>query len=360
MKKILLIVTLAAVSGVYTFCEANDSKLPSLCDEWNILGNAYWDGFYHYQSFTQELTTDTIINNNRYVRIEQNGVYLGALREDDNKTIYFVLTNSDHEYTLYNFNAHVGEKLSNLWCGGPAEQHPKGYNATVKDISDGIPRIFTIEVQISENETWNIYWTEGIGMSNGPIGEECFYCTGDYSQKLLCAYDNGEQVYVSAEGEEYGCQYSSEPVFIDLYRVSGLNEWDGITGITQASRDTLNLISRDEMIAVLEGHSLFVWEAAYLETNMEVQLFSLNDNNIVYTNHFRPSIFIPLSTPASYMVVLNHEQIQGIIIGRVDFEVQAINQLTSQDKDNFKLLRNGQLLIIRDEKTYTVTGQEVK
>ena len=214
MKKIIFTFMLAVVSSVWTMSRAQDAKLPSLCDEWSLLVNYVLDGDDYYYSFKQYLTTDTVIGGLSYVKIEQQyGSYLGALREDDNRNIYFVHEGSDHEYLLYAFNAKVGDRLSNLWYGGRVKWCPNGYNATVIDISGDV---FTVEVEYTYTNSggehfypWPIYWVNGVGMVEGPVGHNCPgpECEGDYGQEVLCAYNNGEQVYISEAGQKYGCKY---------------------------------------------------------------------------------------------------------------------------------------------------------
>ena len=212
------------VNGSFDFIKVqsvsvDNSLLPSLCDEWNILGMAYPDGHYYFSTFTQHLTTDTIIGGLLYKRLEQNGQYKGALREGKNRDIYYIPNGTGHEYLLYAFSAGEGEKLSNLWYGGHAEWCPNGYNATVKRISNTTPREFTLEVEYIYSDSegnhivpWTVCWTEGIGMADGPVGQDCPgpNCEGDYGQRVLCAYKNGEQVFVSNTGEGYGCYYDSK------------------------------------------------------------------------------------------------------------------------------------------------------
>ena len=199
-------------------CEYNRHPLISLCDEWNILSIATPDGYDHFQTFTQRLTTDTIINEQRYIRIEQDGEYKGAMREGYNRDIYYIPANNTHEYLLYAFNAQVGDTLTNMWIGGHWLEY-NGRRAIVREIQDTNPRTFAIDYEhgMTSNTTsntmwWSYTWVEGIGLTQNPIGDPCpFDCEGDYAEQVLCAYKNGEQVYISDFGEQYGCEYNGKP-----------------------------------------------------------------------------------------------------------------------------------------------------
>ena len=143
------------------------------------------------------------------------------MREGTNRDIYYIPSSSAHEYLLYNFNANVGDTLSNLWYGGSAERCPNGYNATVLSISEETPKVFTVEVEyiLSDSDgdhiiPWLVYWTEGVGLSDGPVGQFCPGpdCACSCGQVVLCAYKNGEHIYTSEWGEQYGCEYNSIPI----------------------------------------------------------------------------------------------------------------------------------------------------
>ncbi len=217
MKRSISIIMFVLMACMWSQGHANNQKLPSLCDEWNILSIAYGEGHKHFHTSTLHLTTDTVINGLHYLRLEQNEVYLGALREGDNKEIYYLPNATTHEYLLYAFNAKTGDHFSNLWYGGDARKCPNGYNATLKKISESTPRVFTIEVEYplaDSNIPYSIYWIEGVGMADGPVGQDCPgpECEGDYDQHILCAYKEGEQVYASELSKQYGCEYNYSPL----------------------------------------------------------------------------------------------------------------------------------------------------
>ena len=214
MRKFIFTLMLAIVSSVWTITEAENYRLPSLCDQWNILGIADLDGQEQYFSFTQRLTTDTIINSVRYAKLQQqNGIYLGALREDDRLNIYYIPDGTTHEYLLYAFNAKVGDTFENVWFGGKPSWFPNGCHVKITGIKETTPRTFELSIKYSrdgyEYPEWNDYvWIEGVGLLEGPCGKDCpLDCENDYGQAVLCAYKNGEQIYTSEYGEKFGCEY---------------------------------------------------------------------------------------------------------------------------------------------------------
>ena len=204
-----------------------EDKLPSICDEWNVLEHLAALG-PDYESFSTlhfRLTTDTIINATRYVKLEQDGIYKGAMREGTNADIYYVPNNSTNEYLLYAFNAQVGDSLENLWFGANEIDRfiIKIKSATVVNIESTTPRKFTIGFEwqsiysyAATNDTSEIMyaelvWLEGVGFQfGGPLSYECpFDCAGGPGLLTLCAYKNGEKVYADPYwNEKVGCEYN--------------------------------------------------------------------------------------------------------------------------------------------------------
>ena len=194
-------------------------RLPSLCDEWNVWYESFQSfGPINYNAVIKyRLATDTMINGQRYVQLAyDNSPYMeGALREGSNRDIYYIPSRSTHEYLLYAFNAQVGDTITNLYVGAMGKE--EGYQAVVRAISDSNPRIFTVGVNIDEYTEYSIKWIEGVGSPETPYGLAVVPTVpadpGVYS--LLCAYKNGEQVYVSEMGEQYGCEFQYREDFIE-------------------------------------------------------------------------------------------------------------------------------------------------
>lgn len=192
----------------------------TLCDEWNV----WYESFMSFgpvndsRVLKYRLATDTMINNQHYAQLTYNVLnepYVGALREGSNRDIYYIPPGSTHEYLLYAFNAQVGDTITNLYVGAMGKE--EGYQAVVRAISDSNPRIFTVGVNIDEYTEYPVEWIEGVGSPETPCGLAVVPPSpadvGTYS--LLCAYNNGEQVYVSNMGEQYGCEFQYREDFIE-------------------------------------------------------------------------------------------------------------------------------------------------
>lgn len=362
-------------------CEFNgipSTKPYSLCDTWNVMEVGLVtspEEIYH--TVTQRLTKDTIIaypryyNFTPYARLEENGKYKGAMREEGYGKIYYIPAGSTHEYLLYNFNAKVGDRLRNLWYGGDPEWCPNGYNATVLSISNETPRVFTIEVEyiITDSdgdhiEPWLIYWTEGVGLSDGPVGQFCPgpNCECSCGQVLLCAYKNGEQVYVSEMGEQYGCVYNYDP-----YAPTDTIPLFSYTGDDPGS-STVDPVDPNQVVATLQGNQLTIHEHSgvdvtySLQHNAPAQMPSLH--KAPQSDTFRNEVTVQITESGEYLLQLTNPSWGYTIVGRFNYVAEGIDNVNSsslQGGDRGRLIiQNGQLYILRGEKKYTVTGQEVR
>lgn len=357
-------------------CEFNgipSTKPYSLCDTWNVMEVSLAtspDEVYH--TVTQRLTKDTIIaypryyNFTPYARLEENGKYKGAMREEGYGKIYYIPAGSAHEYLLYNFNAKVGDRLTNLWYGGDPEWCPNGYNATVLSISDETPRVFTIEVEyiLSDSDgehiiPWTIYWTEGVGLSDGPAGQFCPGpdCACSCGQLVLCAYKNGEQVYVSDMGEQYGCEYNYDPYATPTDTIPLFAQDD-------PGSSTVDPVDPNQVVATLQGNQLTIHE------NMGVDItYSLQHNTPAQTpaqkrapqnDTFRNKVTVQITESGEYLLQLTNPSWDYTIFGRFTYIAEGIETVQTSAGNAQKELRNGQIVIRRGEKLYTVTGEQIE
>ena len=358
-------------------CEFNgipSTKPYSLCDTWNVMEVGLVtspEEIYH--TVTQRLTKDTIIaypryyNFTPYARLEENGKYKGAMREEGYGKIYYIPAGSTHEYLLYNFNAKVGDRLRNLWFGGPAEWYPNGLNATITEISNTSPRVFTLAAELVYAEsdaidTVLVFWTEGVGMETGPVGMDCFYCVCSCGQTVLCAYKNGEQVYVSEMGEQYGCVYNYDP-----YAPSDTIPLFSYTGDDPGS-STVDPVDPNQVVATLQGNQLTIHEHSgvdvtySLQHNAPAQMPSLH--KAPQSDTFRNEVTVQITESGEYLLQLTNPSWGYTIVGRFNYVAEGIDNVNSsslQGGDRGRLIiQNGQLYILRGEKVYTVTGQEVR
>jgi hypothetical protein len=350
------------------------SQLPSLCDEWNVLeiSNVTCGYCEVYRTYNSHLTTDTVIGGLLYSQLIEDGKYKGALREGNNRDIYCVPAGCSQEYLLYAFNAQVGDSLKNIWVGGYSSWIPDVRSAIVSEIKQTTPRTIELEVHYYEapdayeESIGNLTWREGIGMPFGPMGAECSFfngCADSKAKLLLCAYKNGEQVYVSEMGEQYGCEYNYNPYetptdTIPLFSYTG----------DDPGSSTVDPVDPNQVVATLQGDQLTIHE------NMGVDItYSLNheapaqmpsQHKALQSNTFRDEVTIQITQSGEYLLQLTNPSWGYTIYGRFYYSPQGIDQIESsslQGGDRGRLiLLNGQLFILRGEKTYTLQGQEVK
>ena len=354
------------------YTNTQNDKLPSLCDEWNVLEH-FMDGGPEYESFKTlhyRLTSDTIFNGMHYVKFEQDNIYKGAMREGANADIYFVPANSTHEYLLYAFNAKTGDQLDNLWFGANEDKAFIIHSATVTDIESVTPRKFVIDFEWQHNTSEIIHseliWLEGLGFQyGGPVGYTCpFDCPGSPGLSILCAYKNGEQVYVSERGEQYGCEYNYNPYetptdTIPLFSYTG----------DDPGSSTVDPVDPNQVVATLNGNQLTIHENSGEEIN-----YTLRHNTSAQTpalrmapkaDSFREEVTIAITESGEYTLQLTNPSWGYTIYGQFNYSPQGIDQIPVPAEENSeeshrktrKILINGHILIIRGGKTFTLSGQ---
>lgn len=330
------------------------SQLPSLCDEWNVWYDAF-SGPKDSYMIKYYLSTDTIINEQLYTKLcsDKDYQYYGVFREGSNRDIYFLPMGSEHEYLIYAFNAQVGDTLSNLWVGGYGED----YQGVVQAISSGNPRIFTIDVDFEDDNILPIEWIEGVGSPETPWGLAVVPTVpadiGVYN--LLCAYKNGEPVYVSQIGEKRGCygEYSTADT-IPLFSYTG----------DDPGTSTVDPVDPNQVVATLGNEELTIREY----TGTEITYVLTHRNNAPsrelepQPTTFENEVVIELTEYGPYELQLSNEAWDYIIIGKFYYGPQGVEMIGSDlTADGVqKVIIDGQLLLRKGDKTYTLTGQEIK
>lgn len=342
-------------------------RLPSICDEWNV----WYESFMSFgpvndsRVLKYRLATDTMINNQHYAQLTYNVLnepYVGALREGSNRDIYYIPARSTHEYLLYAFNAQVGDTITNLYVGAMGKE--EGYQAVVRAISDSNPRIFTVGVNIDEYTEYPVEWIEGVGSPETPCGLEVVPPSpadvGTYS--LLCAYNNGEQVYVSNMGEQHGCEYNYNPDStpsdtIPLYIKDG------------PGSSTIEPVDPNEIIAQLIHDELQMKE--YLHTIIDYNLTKApaansspavkHVNPVVAADSFTDSETVTLTESGRYFLEMSHPDWDYTIVGTFVYNaLQGLETIENSQSACTKELREGQLLIRQGEQLYTPTGIRIQ
>lgn len=341
------------------------ASLPSLCDEWNVWHESFQSfGYINFdQVIKYQLTTDTLINGQQYVKLasDKDSPYLGAMREGNNQDIYYFPADRTQEYLLYAFNAQVGDTLSNLWIGSTYSEEA-AYQGVVQAISNDYPRIFTIQVKDicqthEDTTTYPIYWIEGVGSPKTPYGLVAVASIADVGvYTLLCAYKNGEQIYVSEMGAEYGCEHDQRPEPTDTIPLFSY------TGDDPGS-STVDPVDPNQVVATLQGDQLTIHEHSGVDVtytlrhNAPAQMPSLH--RAPQSDTFRDMVTLQITESGEYMLLLTNPSWGYNIFGRFNYMPQGIISVHSSSAPQ-KVLQNGQMIILRGEKMYTVTGQEVR
>ena len=358
---------LAYTKGSFDFIVVNDiddlyvvyfsdrqASIHSLCDEWNVWYDAF-SGPKNSYMIKYYLSTDTIINEQLYTKLcsDKDYQYYGVFREGSNRDIYFLPMWGAHEYLIYAFNAQVGDTLSNLWVGGFGED----YQGVVQAISSGNPRIFTIDVDFEDDNILPIEWIEGVGSPETPWGLAVVPTVpadiGVYN--LLCAYKNGEPVYVSQIGEKRGCYgENSTADTIPLFSYTG----------DDPGTSTVDPVDPNQVVATLGNEELTIREY----TGTEITYVLTHRNNAPsrelepQPTTFENEVVIELTEYGPYELQLSNEAWDYIIIGKFYYGPQGVEMIGSDlTADGVqKVIIDGQLLLRKGDKTYTLTGQEIK
>ena len=342
--------------------EVSDFGLFAICDEWNIFIEPF-DSFSSAQTYKQRLTTDTVILGNHCIKLQQGEKYLGALSESRNTSVFYYPPHCTKSYLLYVFDAFEGEEFTNVWVGGSEERYPEdGYTATVEAVKND-----TIFLKLTCNNPdfeRNMIWIKGVGMESGPIGWEGGIPgdPADPTPTLLCAYKQGQQVYASYLSKKYGCEYNLNPdgPYIPTTDTIPLYVRD------DSGTSTVDPVDPNQIYATHTGNELAIHNNT--GANVTITMNTKIANNIAAKSRkntepitFTESISIELTEDGVYEIWLTSEEWNYSIFGTFN-HVRSATPTTKQDQPltTKKLLRGTQILIERGDKTYTLTGQEVK
>ena len=194
-------------------------------------------------------------------------------------------------------------------------------------------------------------------METGPVGMDCFYCACSCGQTVLCAYKNGEQVYVSDMGEQYGCVYNYDP-----YAPSDTIPLFSYTGDDPGS-STVDPVDPNQVVATLKGNELTIRENSGVDVTYSLQHNAPakmpSQNKAPQSNSFRNEVTVQITESGEYLLLLTNPSWGYSIYGDFIYTPQGIISVHSSSAPQ-KVLQNGQMIILRGEKVYTVTGQEVR
>lgn len=180
----------------------------------------------------------------------------------------------------------------------------------------------------------------------------------------LCKLTMDEMVWMQEENGERHYTY--------LKHIDADDEYEQTTDtIPLYSRDdsgssTVDPVDPNQIYATLTGNVLTIHNRTGAQVTFTVHNVSVNNVAArVRTNaepvSFTESISVELSEDGIYEILLTSEEWNYTVFGTVNY-IRSATTITKEDPASTtkKILRGTQILIERGDKTYTLTGQEVK
>ena len=295
---------------------------------------------------------DTLINNTRYQKIQN------ALFRSSGAKVWCALDSAGTlvERLVYDFDLQVGDSISitvgnenGIWLV-PEEDptYAKVTNVEYIKLADGrMARRISYDYRSDD--------IEHIGSVKGILAPLSYPGHPDSWSSLLCCTRSDFLLY---EAESGAC---------DTFLVN-VQHTDTIPLYARddSGSSTVDPVDPNQIYATLTGDKLTV----HNNTGAQVT-FTLNNtsvNNIaarVRANtepvSFTESISVELTEDGLYEIWLTSEEWNYSIFGTINY-VRSGTEITKEETSSTskKLLRGTQILIERGDKTYTLTGQEVK
>ena len=174
--------------------------------EYRMYASSSSSTFYNYQ---HELIGDTLLNGVLYSKVHKTGyfakvgggeekwnkVYVGAIREDSSKKVFFIPNSSSVEWLLYDFNLSIGDTLPYMYGMSPGDHIVNIVDSVL--LSDTFHKRYGIRVYDSPVGQKNLYFIEGVGTTYGLLQKQ-----GGISgmiAKLICFIHNGITAYSTGE-----------------------------------------------------------------------------------------------------------------------------------------------------------------
>ena len=176
---------------------------------------------------------------------------------------------------------------------------------------------------------------------------------------VLCAYKNGEHIFTSDLGEQYGCVYNYDPYATPVDTIP-------LYASDDPGSSTVDPVDPNQVVVTLKGDELTIRESSGEEIMMAL---SLNQgdasvpafNRVQRTQSFQNELTVTLTEEGLYRLELSNPSWGYNIFGTFNYPQRkdAIDQNVVPTPAAQKIIRNGQLLIRKGEKIYTVQGAEV-
>ena len=315
--------------------------------------------------YTLNNIKDTIIGEKTYRKFSQERVELVMsddmyarqthfLREDiEERRIYKYNTRKERDTLLYDFSLQVGDSL------------PGDYTLCIlKNISyienAGITRRKYSFVDTAGD---SVIWIEGIGNIINPIisyrRAEAWY-TG---ARILCVENEQETVYDIGDFYSFTCdkvKHSMDSILHQKTDTIPLYIKDG------PGTSTVEPVDPNQIIVTLNGDKLTIQEYLGIEIGY-VLTKAPSGNNMPARNKemasdtFSESVSIHLTESGLYTLTLTSPEWSYSIVGTFEYDApQGVEIVETSVPAAQKILRDGQLLIRKGDKTYTITGTEIR
>lgn len=387
MKKMMLTIVLAIAAGVWTTGKAQEVKLNSLCDEWNIAkisgstslheeihtvkdydpyltpdplfpSDTRWhyvyEEMYGGPDFTpiyfSDSPIDTVINNTHYQRIK------GKLFRSEGAKVWCAKDSMGTlvERLVYDFDLQVGDSIRNIF-----------YEDDPYDVIPSYAKVTKVEnITLSDGrsarrlsyDAFRYDDIEHIGSLGGflaPLNLEVPTCgCGDHFQ---CCTRGDFLLFEIAKGacdtfmEDNHPYVDTIPLFIK----------DG------PGTSTIDPVDPNLIYALLQGELLTIKDFSGAEifcTLVNTTIPSNSPHHVrLQAQPFRDSLSVEITDAGLYEINLTSEAWNYSIYGSFVYGIkEGISLSTPEQPSAQKFVRNGQILILRGDKTYTLTGQEIK
>ena len=157
---------------------------------WNIEKVSTWVGWPDYgvvRTEKCELKGDTVIGGVTYKKYYEEGVYRGAMREE-NKKVYVQYKSSNQEVLLYDFGLKEGERFTS--------SHDEEYVFTSEDYVEFDNKELRRMKLVNVNDSRDVsYWIEGIGALAGPTTPFYYGMTGGEDISIASCYVGDQCIY---------------------------------------------------------------------------------------------------------------------------------------------------------------------
>ena len=126
---------------------------------------------------------------------------------------------------------------------------------------------------------------------------------------------------------------------------------------------TVDPVDPNQVVATLNGDELTIREKSGVDVTYSLRHNAPSQmpsqNKAPQSNSFRDEITVQITETGEYLLQLTNPSWGYTIFGRFYYSPQGVENVHSTSVPQ-KVLQNGQLYILREEKVYTLTGQRVR